>query len=139
MAYKKRTYCLTNLSLTFYNLKVNKILFKYKFYIWQIQKNMLLFNYKINELWISQLFKISRTCTRECTYFFILKIEQTVKSTLSTNCYCLSALTSLSSVVCLCCSNWCCNIMFFSFSAMYLLTKCRIKSPLVNFSPPFRL
>lgn len=69
---------------------------------------------------------------------FYTKIEQTVKSTLSTNYYCLSFLTSLSSEICLCCSNCCCNIMFFSFSSMYLSTKCRIKSQLFNFSPPFR-
>ncbi len=77
-------------------------------------------------------------CTREYTYFFYAKIEQTAKSTLSTNYYCLSVLTSLSSEICLCCSNCCCNIMFFSFSSMYLSTKCRIKSQLFNFSPPFR-
>lgn len=70
--------------------------------------------------------------------FLYIKIEQTVKSTLSTNYYCLSVLTSLSSEICLCCSNCCCNIMFFSFSSMYLSTKCRIKSQLFNFSPPFR-
>ena len=70
--------------------------------------------------------------------FFIQKIEQTVKSTLSTNYYCLLVLTSLSSEICLCCSNCCCSTMFFSFSSMYLSTKCRIKSQLFNFSPPFR-
>ena len=70
--------------------------------------------------------------------FFIQKIEQTVKSTLSTNYYCLSVLTSLSSEFRLCCFNCCCSIMFFSFSSMYLSTKCRIKSQLFNFSPPFR-
>ena len=70
--------------------------------------------------------------------FFMLKIEQTAKSTLSTNYYCLSVLTSLSSEFRLCCSNCCCNIMFFSFSSMYLSTKCRIKSQLFKFSPPFR-
>lgn len=70
--------------------------------------------------------------------FFMQKIEQTAKSTLSTNYYCLSVLTSLSSEFRLCCSNCCCNIMFFSFSSMYLSTKCRIKSQLFNFSPPFR-
>jgi len=42
-------------------------------FVWQMLNNMLLFNYKINELWISQLFKISRMCTREYTYFFIVK------------------------------------------------------------------
>ena len=70
--------------------------------------------------------------------FFMQKIEQTAKSTLSTNYYCLSVLTSLSSEFRLCCSNCCCNIMFFSFSSMYLSTKCRIKSQLFKFSPPFR-
>jgi len=79
-------------------------------------------------------------CTCECTYFFYAqKIEQAANPTLSTMYSYFLVLTVFSSSICFCCSSRCCNIMLFSFSAMYLLTKCRIKSLLVNSSPPFRL
>lgn len=63
-------------------------------------------------------------CVPANTHTFLCKkIEQTEKSTLSTNYYCLSALTSLLSETCLCCSNCCYNIKFFTKIYLELLNK----------------
>lgn len=105
--------------------------------VWQNQYNVLLFNYKINEHWIAVV-QFSCLCTTNTQIFLLLKNRADHESTLSTN-YCfLLVLTLLLFCICFCCSNFCCKMMFFSFSAMYFSAKCKIKSQLFNISPPFR-
>lgn len=95
---------------------------------------MLLFNYKINEHLIAVV-QFSRLCTTNTQIFFCLKNRADHESALSTN-YCfLLVLTLLLFCICSCCSDFCCKMKFFSFSAMYFSAKCKIKSQLFNVSP----